>query len=202
MEYEILDAGAEAVIYYEEDGIAKERIPKSYRHPSIDKSLRKSRTRREAKILSTLKKINFPSPLLHAVDEKKMKVNMEFIEGDKLRDVFDNAPLKLSREIGENIGILHNNEIIHHDLTTSNMILKDKKVHFIDFGLSFFSKRIEDMAVDMHLLDRAMESRHHQHYPKCFKEAVKGYLKTAKKGKEVMDRFNKVSLRGRNKGKH
>lgn len=201
MEYEIFDSGAEAVIYYDDKGVVKERISKSYRHPSIDSSLRKTRTRREAKILSTLKKIGFPSPLLHDVDDRKMKVNMEFIEGDKLRDVFDKAPLKLSREIGEKIGILHNNGIIHHDLTTSNMILKDRKVHFIDFGLSFFSKKAEDMAVDMHLLDRAMESRHHMHYPGCFREAVKGYLKTAKKGKEVMDRFSKVSLRGRNKGK-
>ena len=202
MEYEIIGRGAEAVIYHEGDEAVKERIPKSYRHPKIDKSLRKSRTRREAKILTKLKEIKFPAPLLVNMDDKKMKVNMQFLEGDKLRDVFHENAVDFSREIGEKIGILHNNKIIHHDLTTSNMILKHGKVHFIDFGLSFFSERVEDMAVDLHLLERAMESRHHKHYPECFDEAVKGYLKTASKGKDVLERFKKVSLRGRNKNKH
>ena len=202
MEYKIIGSGAEAVIYHDGDEVVKERVSKSYRHPKIDESLRKSRTRREAKILSKLKQIKFPAPMLVNMDDKSMKVNMEFLAGDKLRDVFHEDAVNFSREIGEKIGVLHNNQIIHHDLTTSNMILKKGKIHFIDFGLSFFSERVEDMAVDLHLLERAMESRHHKFYPKCFDEAVKGYLKTAEKGKEVLDRFKKVTLRGRNKNKH
>ena len=202
MEYKIIGSGAEAVIYHDGDEVVKERVSKSYRHPKIDESLRKSRTRREAKILEKLKEIKFPAPSLVNMDDKNMKVNMEFLSGNKLRDVFHEDAVNFSREIGEKIGVLHNNRIIHHDLTTSNMILKKGKIHFIDFGLSFFSEKVEDMAVDLHLLERAMESRHHKFYPKCFDEAVKGYLKTAEKGKEVLDRFKKVSLRGRNKNKH
>ncbi len=202
MSYKIIGSGAEAVIYHEEGSVVKDRVKKGYRHPEIDASLRKSRTRREAKILSKRKEIGFPSPALVSMDDKNMKVNMEFLEGDKLRDVFEKDPMNFSREIGEKIGMLHNNRIIHHDLTTSNMILNGNTIHFIDFGLSFFSDRVEDMAVDLHLLDRAMESRHHKCYPKCFDEAVKGYLKTAKNGKDVLDRFEKVCLRGRNKNKH
>ena len=202
MELEIIGSGAEAVIYKETNIVIKDRVKKNYRHPIIDQNLRKTRTRREAKILSKLKEIKFPSPILIDFDDKGMKVNMEFIYGNKLRDVFSNDPIKFSKEIGEKIGILHNNKIIHHDLTTSNMILRGNDIHFIDFGLSFFSEKVEDMAVDIHLLDRAMESRHHEHYPDCFKAAVKAYKKSSKKGKEVMDRFKKVSLRGRNKGKH
>ncbi len=202
MSYKIIGSGAEAVIYHNEDIVVKERVCKGYRHPEIDASLRKSRTKREAKILSKLKEIGFPSPALLKMDDKNMKVNMEFIDGDKLRDVFEKDPMSFSKEIGERIGDLHNNRIIHHDLTTSNMILNGNTIHFIDFGLSFFSDKVEDMAVDLHLLDRAMESRHHKCYPKCFDEAVKGYLKTAKNGKEVLKRFETVSMRGRNKGKH
>jgi TP53 regulating kinase-like protein len=202
MEYEIIGSGAEAVIYHDRDEVVKERVSKSYRHPKIDESLRKSRTRREAKILSKLRQIKFPAPMLASMDDKNMKVNMEFLAGDKLRDVFHEDAVNFSREIGKNIGVLHNNKIIHHDLTTSNMILKKGKIHFIDFGLSFFSEKVEDMAVDLHLLERAMESRHHKFYPKCFDEAVKEYLKTAEKGEEVLERFRKVTLRGRNKNKH
>lgn len=198
----MIGSGAEAVIYYDNDSVVKERVQKSYRHPVIDESLRRTRTRREAKVLQKLREIGFPSPYLLSMDDKKMKVNMEFISGNKLRDVLDNDPINLSRQIGEKIGMLHNSGIIHHDLTTSNMILREGKVHFIDFGLSFFSEKAEDMAVDLHLLDRAMESRHHQHYPACFNEAVKGYLATASNGKEVVDRFRKVILRGKNKAKH
>lgn len=32
---------------------------------------------------------------------------------------------------------LHQQGIIHGDLTTSNMILKDNKLYLIDFGLSY-----------------------------------------------------------------
>jgi len=202
MRYKIIGSGAEAVIYHAEDKVVKERVSKGYRHPLIDESLRKARTRREAKILSKLKDIGFPSPALVDSDESGMKVSMEFIEGDKLRDIFHKNPLGFSREIGEKIGILHNNSIIHHDLTTSNMILRKKVIHFIDFGLGFFSEKAEDMAVDLHLLERAMESRHHKFYPECFDEAVKGYMNISRKGKEVMERFKKVSSRGRNKNKH
>lgn len=202
MEYKIIGAGAEAVIYHDEEGVVKERVRKGYRHPEIDSELRKARTRREAKILEKLASLGFQSPRLVKCDDKEMKVCMEFVDGEKLRDVFHENPEKFSREIGEKIGILHNNEIIHHDLTTSNMILSKGKISFIDFGLSFFSKKEEDMAVDLHLLDRAMESRHHKFYPKCFNEAVKGYLKTAKNGKHVIKRFEIVKKRGRNKNKH
>lgn len=202
MENKIIGSGAEAIIYKKQDQVVKDRVSKSYRHPMIDRSLRRTRTRREAKILSKLKDIGFPSPVLVDFDDKEMKVTMEFIYGKKLRDVFHENPEEFSRDIGKKIAMLHENNIIHYDLTTSNMILRGKNVHFIDFGLSFFSEKAEDMAVDLHLLDRAMESRHHKHYPKCFELAIESYLKNSRRGKEVLERFGKVSLRGRNKNKH
>jgi len=202
MEYKVIGRGAEAVIYHNGNEVIKERILKSYRHPKIDSTLRKARTKREAKILTKLEEIQFPAPLLVDMDDESMKINMQFLEGNKLRDVFHEDAVNFSKEIGEKIAVLHNNKIIHHDLTTSNMMLNKGRIHFIDFGLSFFSERVEDMAVDLHLLERAMESRHHKHYPECFNEALKEYLKAAAKGKEVIARFKEVSLRGRNKNKH
>lgn len=198
----MIGAGAEAKIYQDGDVVIKDRVKKGYRHPKIDETLRKSRTRREAKILDKLKTAGFPAPGLVDFDDKNMKINMEFIEGDKLRDVFHKNPKVFSKEIGSIVGMMHNLGIVHQDLTTSNMILKDKKIHIIDFGLGFVSEKVEDRAVDLHLLDRAMESRHHEHYPECFKEAVKGYLKTANNGDDVLKRFKIVAARGRNKNKH
>jgi Kae1-associated kinase Bud32 len=197
---EIIGKGAEAVIYRDNATVTKDRVSKGYRHPVIDTNLRKFRTRREAKILDTLKKINFPGPNLISSSDKDMKINMAFIEGEKLRDVMENDYLIYSEEIGKLLGTLHSHGIIHSDLTTSNMILKDK-IHFIDFGLSFFSDKAEDRAVDLHLLDRALESKHYKIHRQCMHFVIKGYKETCKDSKEVIKRLEKVQQRGRNKNK-
>lgn len=223
---EIIGRGAEAVVYREEETAIKDRISKSYRHPVIDNNLRKFRTRREAKILEKLKKINFPGPALVQSCDQSMKINMQFIDGVKLRDVMEKNHLVYSEEIGRLLGILHSNGIIHSDLTTSNMILKCRdfksdykvlensnhaqkpksrfltdKIYFIDFGLSFFSDKAEDKAVDLHLLDRALESKHYKIHKPCMHFVIKGYKKTHKKSEEVLNRLEKVQERGRNKKK-
>ena len=64
----------------------------------------------------------------------------------------------LSVKIGRIIGNLHLNEIIHGDLTTSNILIvkedNDLKIYFIDFGLSIVSNHLEDKAVDLYVLER------------------------------------------------
>ena len=192
--------GAEAKLYLKDNKIIKDRFKKEYRIEQIDSKLRKSRTKREAKIFDKLSTINFPSPKL-IVTDKKEKIVMEFIKGPKVRDILEEKDYKkLSEEIGKKIAILHNNDIIHGDLTTSNMILS-KEIYFIDFGLSYFSHKIEDKAVDLHLLKQALESKHYKVWEKCFDSAVKGYKKECKDSSEVFKRLETVEKRGRYKGK-
>ena len=196
----LIAQGAEAKLYKKDTSLIKDRIKKSYRIKEIDTRLRKSRTRREAKILKKLEEMNFSAPKLLETDEKE-KIEMEFIDGPKIRDILEEKDfLKLSKEIGKKLAILHNNEIIHGDLTTSNMILK-KEVYFIDFGLSFFSKRIEDKAVDLHLFRQALESKHYKIWEESFKAFLKEYEKGAEEGKDIIKRLEKVESRGRNKNK-
>ena len=123
---------------------------------------------------------------------------MNFIKGDKIRDVLNKKP-ELAEEIGEKVAAIHNAGIIHGDLTTSNMILKNE-IYFIDFGLSFFSEKIEDKAVDIHLFKQALESKHYKIWEKAFKYFLKGYNK-AKNYKQIMERFKIVEARGRYKKK-
>lgn len=196
----IIDKGAEATINLCNGEIIKAREKKSYRLDEIDERLRKFRTRREAKVLNKLQKINFPAPMLHDMCDKAMQLRMEFVQGNKLRDILYKDPLGLSRELGRKIGILHANNIIHGDLTTSNMIL-DKEIKFIDFGLSFFSHKAEDKAVDLHLLRQALKSKHHKIWEDCFKEALEGYKKTNPQHSLVLNRLKKVEKRGRHKNK-
>jgi Kae1-associated kinase Bud32 len=77
----------------------------------------------------------------------------------------------------------------------------NKEIYFIDFGLSFFSRKIEDKAVDLHLLKEALESKHSGIWEKSYKAALEGYLKNASDGKEVLKRIKIVEKRGRYKHK-
>ncbi|MEK6891751.1 MAG: KEOPS complex kinase/ATPase Bud32, partial [Nanoarchaeota archaeon] len=197
----LIAQGAEAKLFLEEDKILKERFAKTYRIREIDNKLRGFRTRREAKVLQKLKSINFPAPKLIKSDDKE-NILIEKIEGKLVKDVLEILDYKkLCNEIGKKIAILHNNLIIHGDLTTSNMIY-NKEIYFIDFGLSFFSEKAEDKAVDLHLLKEALESKHYKIWEECFKSVLEAYKKEANKSGETLKRLEAVEKRGRYRAKH
>ena len=201
----ILYSGAEAHLYLEGDRLVKERISKNYRHKFIDNMKRKYPTRREFTILTKARKIGMNVPDVYEVDEIEMKVVMEFVKGDNLKEKLDSYDRKKREEVCKKIGIqmakMHDNNIIHGDLTTSNMILKSGKVFFIDFGLGYISVKIEDKAVDLHLLRQAFESKHFKYSEELFKNALKGYKKL-ENFKEILERLEKVEKRGRYKRKN
>jgi Kae1-associated kinase Bud32 len=193
-----LARGAEAVIYRDDGKVAKERIRKGYRIPEIDLPLRKARTKREAKVLKKLEPTGFVPKVL-STDE--FRIEIDFIDGKKLADHLEMLDFKrVMHQVGEHTAILHNTGIIHGDLTTSNMILKDK-VFFIDFGLAFFSEKLEDKAVDIHLLKEALESKHYRIHGECYLAFLEGY-KASSQYKDTVARLEKVEGRGRYKGKH
>ena len=195
----VIGQGAEATIYLAEN-VIKERLAKSYRLKEIDETLRKTRTRKEAKLLEKLQKMNFPAPKLVSTD-RLSRIEMEFIEGTKLRDFLNEENYqKQCLELGRKIAMLHNNDIIHGDLTTSNMIVNDE-IFFIDFGLSFHSAKVEDKAVDLHLLRQAFDSKHFDICDGCFAAALEGYEKESSSAEDILSRLEKVEARGRNKCK-
>ena len=192
--------GAESKLFLSKDRIIKDRFRKTYRIKEIDDRLRKSRTKREAKILDKLKKIGFPIPRLIKTNETDT-LEIQYIKGKLLRNILDNDNcISLGKEIGGKVAILHTNNIIHGDLTTSNMIL-NKEIYFIDFGLGFFSEKIEDKAVDLHLLKESLESKHSEIWEKSYKAVLEGYTKKAADGEDVLERVKLVEKRGRYKGK-
>lgn len=198
----ILGRGAEAVIFLENGLVVKDRIKKSYRIQELDNQIRKLRTRAEGKILEKASK-TIAVPKVFKADEKEKKLTIEFIDGKKLSDSLDSFSLKEQKEvckkIGNSVAKLHDSDIIHGDLTTSNMILKDKKIYFIDFGLSFGSPKNEDKAVDLHLLKQALEAKHFTHWETLFKEVTNEYKKTSKDSAKTLAQFIKVEKRGRYK---
>ena len=197
----IIQQGAEAVIFLEKNKIIKKRKKKSYRIPEIDDRIRRRRTRSEAKLLTKAYEL-VSIPEIIKVDQKTKKIIMEFIDGKKLSDYLDKFPLKKQKEVCKLIGgstaKLHDADIIHGDLTTSNMILKYNKIYFIDFGLGFISHKFEDKAVDLHLLKQALEAKHFKNWEILFREVLKEYSKS-KDSEIVLERLNKVEKRGRYK---
>jgi Kae1-associated kinase Bud32 len=196
---QILAQGAEAVLTKEEDKVIKDRISKGYRLKQLDEQLRKKRTKSEAKILEKAKqaKVNVPE----LISQDNFKLEIEFIGGDKLSDKLNSYEEKKQMQtmqlLGKQVAKLHENNLIHGDLTTSNTILKENKVFIIDFGLSFHSSRLEDKAVDLHLIKQALEAKHFQNYEKLFKAFLKGYKHT--ESSKVLEQLKKVEARGRYK---
>jgi Kae1-associated kinase Bud32 len=197
----ILQQGAEAIIYQNNNQVIKDRIPKSYRLKILDEAIRKRRTKKEKKLLEIVSTL-IPAPKPEK-DSEKFKITMPFIKGKKLSEHLDSLSNKnqICEQIGKQIAILHDNEIIHGDLTTSNMILSNEQVFFIDFGLGYESRKDEDKAVDLHLIKQALEARHYQNYESYWKAVQQGYQKS-KNAKQVLERLKKVEARGRYKNKH
>ncbi|MBM3233764.1 Kae1-associated serine/threonine protein kinase [Candidatus Pacearchaeota archaeon] len=229
----IIAHAAEAIILREGGKIIKRRIKKSYRIPELDEKLRKLRTRSESKLLEKASKL-ISVPKLIKSDEKSKEIELEFLDGKKLSENLDNLKDKfeIMEQVGEETAKLHDNNIIHGDLTTSNMILVENKsikdsqkinnkpaaktnksikqstgnsklitdknnfqVYIIDFGLGYISSRIEDKAVDIHLLKQALEAKHFQNWEKLFSSFLKGY--NSKDKTKILEQLKKVEARGR-----
>jgi TP53 regulating kinase-like protein len=81
---------------------------------------------------------------------------MEFIDGSSVKDILRQTDdCSLATQIGEGIAKMHDMNVIHGDLTTSNMISKTGDgIYWIDFGLSCQSSNVEDKAVDLYVLER------------------------------------------------
>ncbi len=125
----LLVQGAEALILKKGNNVIKNRIKKSYRISELDEKIRKSRTRSEKKLLEkACKIINAPN---HFPLKEWNIIKMPFIQGKKLSEHLDIFSLEKQKEIckqiGESTAKLHDNDIIHGDLTTSNMILVEDK---------------------------------------------------------------------------
>jgi len=130
--------------------VVKERMAKSYRVKELDERLRRERTRSEAKLLHKAKEAGVPAPIVMEVGE--FSLTMTRIDGQRPAMDGDDC-----REAGRLLALLHKADIIHGDYTPANLIVdKAGKMNVIDFGLGFISKDIEDRAVDVFTMLRAL----------------------------------------------
>lgn len=203
----VITRGAEAVIY---EGyflgihaIFKKRIQKNYRDPNLDRIINSNRTILEAKLIYTALKNGINVPAVLYVDKNEYLIVMEYIEGEVLRESLKRNPKSLDlRQIGESIGMiagkLHSIGITHGDFTTNNLILaNDGELFLIDFGLAKRSDKIEDMATDVHVFLRSLESVHYEIKDILFDSFVKGYSAVNSRINEILKKVREIRLRGR-----
>ena len=130
---------------------------------------------------------------------------------------------KIINDLGNMISKLHSNGIVHGDLTPSNIILKIKSnennennlnsgkdeilklknydyMYLIDFGLSSMTTSnqsgIEDKAVDLYVLKRAMISNNPKS-EEVFEKVLNIYENNCDNGKKIIEHYKKVEMRGR-----
>lgn len=165
MVFELIKKGAEAelykIMYNGRLAVLKRRVQKPYRVPQLDEYIRKMRTRREARLLKRARRTGVLTPDVYYVDDEQMEIVMQYIFGERAKEyLIRTADAGVMRKIGENIAILHENNVVHGDLTTSNVILADNGIYFIDFGLGSISTSIEEMAVDLVCFKRSFTATH------------------------------------------
>lgn len=201
----IIKKGAEANLYeikwFGRPAISKVRCRKKYRLAKLDRKIRQQRTVKEATIIHKARLSRVPVPIIYHVNPDKGKIIMEMIDGINLNDYLNgnNYNNDLFKDVGEMIGRLHSNGIIHGDLTTSNIIIKNNKIYLIDFGLSMVSNRTEDQGVDIKLIKALLQSLHDPIAKKAFKSILQGYKNSIgdNKAEEVLKVVKEIERRGR-----
>ncbi|MFH1393394.1 MAG: KEOPS complex kinase/ATPase Bud32 [Candidatus Micrarchaeota archaeon] len=170
--------GAEAIVrkgrLLGEGILIKDRIAKGYRVRKLDERLRRERTKSEARLLHKAKREGVPCPTVLQVDD--FSISMSIIHGKRPR--MSEAEC---RECGRMLAKLHSADIIHGDYTPANILKAGKELFVIDFGLGFISKDIEDRAVDVFTMLRAIDRK------KAFLEGYGAYPKAVSVLKRVKD---------------
>lgn len=195
--------GAEAVTRRDavlgRPAIRKERVAKGYRHPTLDRTLRAARTRAEARLLAQARKAGVRTPLVYAVEDDALV--LELLPGIQLKQLLKRDPAKAQGPLvrgGVAIARLHARGLVHGDLTTSNVLVHEDGIALLDFGLAALNAEDEDKGGDLHVLMEALEATHAD-LPDAFRHVLTGYRMAG--GSEAVERkVEEIVRRGRYRG--
>lgn len=195
----LLFKGAESNIYltkwYDKRAVSKIRIPKAFRQRILDQDLRRRRTISESRMINLAKEFGLRTPYIYFVDPFRAEIVMEFISGTRASKVLTSA---ICYDIGKFVSTLHIYNIIHGDLTPANFIVNRRKITMIDMGLSFYSTRTEDKAMDIRLFKEILRSTYHHSFSKFFDEFLDGYKSVnSMELEKILERIDEIETRKR-----
>jgi len=180
--------------------VLKQRVVKGYRHQALDKSLQTTRIKNEVRLMLEARRAGIAVPIIYSVDLAENRIVMEEIPGMRVKDALEELPKEeaglICRKIGEIAAKLHANDVVHGDLTTSNMLLDGDRIVVIDFSLGSKTTELEDKGVDMHLLEEAFHSAHYKR-SELYETVKDSYVKAYPRGAEVLKKVKEIEKRGR-----
>eukprot|EP01114_Cavostelium_apophysatum_P014042 TRINITY_DN3535_c1_g1_i1.p1 TRINITY_DN3535_c1_g1~~TRINITY_DN3535_c1_g1_i1.p1 ORF type:complete len:284 (-),score=25.24 TRINITY_DN3535_c1_g1_i1:121-972(-) len=200
----LIKQGAEARVFalsfHGKPAIVKERFVKKYRHPTLDTKLTQRRLNSEARCMAKCAKGGIDTPTVYLIDHINRKLYIEFIDGKTVRErvaggLTEQEGRSLSEKVGKALAAMHDLNVVHGDLTTSNMMLRNNSeaLVLIDFGLSYVSSLVEDKGVDLYVLERAFLSTH-PNSEKLFESILQTYEKKSKHGSAVIKKLSEDSI--------
>ncbi len=192
--------GAEAVInedkFFGREVIRKIRISKGYRVRELDESIRKQRTRKEARIMHELKMHNVRTPIIYDLDD--YEIVMEKIKGETLANVLNSLEPSEVGNILERVAELaarvHKNGYSHGDFTTGNMIMGNDGIVLIDWSMGEKDATLEDKAVDIEMFEETFMAAHFK-YANLFNKFISRYEELM--GDEVLMQVEEIKGRRR-----
>ncbi len=179
--------------------VEKTRLSKGYRHGELDGSLRTARTKAEVRLFGDARRLGVPVPIIYDVDLAEDRIVMEYVDGPTAKELLSDPhkdATALCYRIGALAGRLHSGDLIHGDLTTSNMILHEDRLYLIDFGLGERKGDTEAMGVDLHLLREAFLSAHADRAG-LFEEVLRGYRDAYAEADSIIEKAKEIEKRGR-----
>jgi len=208
----VIHEGAEATVtagsWLGKKAVLKSRRARSYRHPDLDRRLTRQRLAVEARVLSRLSSIEFPSPRLVFLDQRNSSMLLSRIEGRNLYDLLksDDSSGDVLFQLGGLIRRLHEIGISHGDLTTHNvMSTEEGDLYLIDFGLSRQSPELEHLGLDLQVLRECLGASH-SNIDGAIDRVCEGYIAAqspnndAESAENVIERFRKIAGRVRYHG--
>jgi N6-L-threonylcarbamoyladenine synthase/protein kinase Bud32 len=202
--------GAEATVTVEEAGddrrVIKRRVPKSYRHPELDRTLRRDRTVAEARLTSEARRAGVPTPLVYDVDLADATLTLQYVGERDLAAALDERP---TEAVGRHLARLHGAGVVHGDPTTRNVRVSPDRVegateggesdrapgtYLIDFGLGYHTGHVEDHAMDLHVFEGSIRATATDPEP-LIAAFEAGYESVG--DEEVLARLRDVADRGR-----
>lgn len=145
--------GAEAIVTRTRRGVRKRRLSKSYRHPKLDRRLRRQRTAAEARLTHLARRAGIPTPVVFDIDPYDATLEFEYVGNSDLREEL--TPTR-TRTVGTHLARLHDSGIVHGDPTTRNIRIEDNRTYLIDFGLGYHTDHVEDFAMDLHVFRQSI----------------------------------------------
>jgi len=197
--------GAEATVTFEGDRVVKERNPRKYRHPDLDRRLREERTRAEARLTSEARRAGVPTPVIHDVDPARGRLVFQRVGTCDLREALTGERV---RTVAGHLARLHGAGLVHGDPTTRNVRVdpagegkeadEDEKaapaLFFVDFGLGYYTDDPEDHAMDLHVFGQSLTGTA-EDADRLVSAAETAYREAGSKA--VLDRLAEIEGRGR-----